>query len=123
MGQPISARGGRVLTAAREALKSPLFLVIAVLQTVGLVGSVAAIFMKELNFSQIMRLITSVQLPAQFNGYMDILMKLMTKLDNDAVVANLALCVPDLLFCLGLWLLVFASRTRKEKCPAQALLS
>ena len=86
-------------------------------QTVYLAGSIVAIFMKQLNFSQVMRLITGISMPTQITGYMDQLLKLMAKLDTGAVLANLAIRIPDILMCLGLWMIVFAARSKKAEMP------
>lgn len=110
-------RNMKIREMSKKSFRSPIFLLIALLQTVYLAGSIAAIFMKQLNFSQIMRLITSISMPSQITGYMDQILKLMAKLDTDAVLANLVIRIPDLLMCLGLWFLVFAARSKKEEMP------
>lgn len=107
--------GQKIRSTSRSVMKSPLFLLVALLQTAFLVGSVASIFMQELNFSQYARLITDVRLPKQLVGYMDDFIRLMGKLDTDAIVLNLVFQVPDLLMCLGLWLVVFSCRTKKSR--------
>ena len=103
-----------MMETARDAIKSPLFVLVAILNTLYLVSSVAAIFLKELNFSVAARLLSGVELPTQFVGYMDKLLVLMSKLDTDAVAVNLVMRVPDLLFCLGLWLIFAAALSAKE---------
>ena len=107
----------KIREMSKRSFRSPLFLLIALLQTVYLAGSIAAIFMKQLNFSQIMRLITGVSMPTQITGYMDQLLKLMAKLDTGAAAVNLVIRIPDILMCLGLWLIVFAARSKKEEMP------
>lgn len=111
----LSFMSGKIKAESRRALRSPLLLLVAVLQTVYLAGSVAAIFMKELNFSLIMRLISGFSMPQQLTGYMDQLLNLMAKLDTDEVIINLVLHVPDLLLCIGLWAIVLAVRTKEEE--------
>lgn len=110
-------RNTKIREMSKKSFRSPVFLLIALLQTVYLAGSIAAIFMKQLNFSQIMRLITGISMPTQITGYMDQLLKLMAKLDTGAVLANLLIRIPDILMCLGLWLIVFAARSKKEEMP------
>lgn len=107
----------KIREMSKKSFRSPLFLLIALLQTVYLAGSIAAIFMQQLNFSQVMRLITSISMPSQLTGYMDQLLKLMAKLDTGAIVANLVIRIPDILLCLGLWMIVFAARSKKEEMP------
>ena len=102
---------------SKTTFRSPLFVLIALLQTVYLAGSIAAIFMKQLNFSQVMRLITGISMPSQLTGYMDQLLKLMAKLDTGAIAANLVIRIPDILMCIGLWMIVFAARSKKEEMP------
>ena len=107
----------KIQEMSKKSFQSPIFLLVALLQTVYLAGSIAAIFMKQLNFSQVMRLITGISMPTQITGYMDQLLKLMAKLDTGAVLANLAIRIPDILMCLGLWMIVFAARSKKTEMP------
>ena len=110
-------RNIKIREMSKKSFQSPIFLLVALLQTVYLAGSIAAIFMKQLNFSQVMRLITGISMPTQITGYMDQLLKLMAKLDTGAVLANLAIRIPDILMCLGLWMIVFAARSKKTEMP------
>ena len=110
-------RNTKIREMSKKSFQSPIFLLVALLQTVYLAGSIAAIFMKQLNFSQVMRLITEISMPTQITGYMDQLLKLMAKLDTGAVLANLAIRIPDILMCLGLWMIVFAARSKKAEMP------
>ena len=110
-------RNTKIREMSKKSFQSPIFLLVALLQTVYLAGSIAAIFMKQLNFSQVMRLITGISMPTQITGYMDQLLKLMAKLDTGAVLANLAIRIPDVLMCLGLWMIVFAARSKKTEMP------
>ena len=87
----------KIREMSKKSFQSPIFLLVALLQTVYLAGSIAAIFMKQLNFSQVMRLITGISMPTQITGYMDQLLRLMAKLDTGAVLANLAIRIPDIL--------------------------
>ena len=110
-------RNTKIREMSKKSFQSPIFLLVALLQTVYLAGSIAAIFMKQLNFSQVMRLITGISMPTQITGYMDQLLKLMAKLDTGAALANLAIRIPDILMCLGLWMIVFAARSKKTEMP------
>ena len=110
-------RNIKIREMSKKSFQSPIFLLVALLQTVYLAGSIVAIFMKQLNFSQVMRLITGISMPTQITGYMDQLLKLMAKLDTGAVLANLAIRIPDILMCLGLWMIVFAARSKKTEMP------
>ena len=110
-------RNTKIREMSKKSFQSPIFLLVALLQTVYLAGSIAAIFMKQLNFSQVMRLITGISMPTQITGYMDQLLKLMAKLDTGAVLANLAIRIPDILMCLGLWMIVFAARSKMTEMP------
>ena len=110
-------RNTKIREMSKKSFQSPIFLLVALLQTVYLAGSIAAIFMKQLNFSQVMRLITGISMPTQITGYMDQLLKLMAKLDTGAVLANLAIRIPDILMCLGLWMIVLAARSKKTEMP------
>ena len=110
-------RNTKIQEMSKKSFQSPIFLLVALLQTVYLAGSIAAIFMKQLNFSQVMRLITGISMPTQITGYMDQLLRLMAKLDTGAVLANLAIRIPDILMCLGLWMIVFAARSKKTEMP------
>lgn len=106
----------RVMEVSRKAIKSPLFLLITLLHTVFLVSSIAAIFMNELNYSQIVRLLNEINLPGQVAGYMSTATSILRQLDSgNMIVANIVLHIPDILFCLGLWLIVVTVRTAKEK--------
>ena len=110
-------RNTKIREMSKKSFQSPIFLLVALLQTVYLAGSIAAIFMKQLNFSQVMRLITGISMPTQITGYMDQLLKLMAKLDTGAALANLAIRIPDILMCIGLWMIVFAARSKKTEMP------
>ena len=114
-------RNIKIREMSKKSFQSPIFLLVALLQTVYLAGSIVAIFMKQLNFSQVMRLITGISMPTQITGYMDQLLKLMAKLDTGAVLANLAIRIPDILMCLGLWMIVFAARSKKAEMPGVGL--
>ncbi|MDY3248878.1 MAG: hypothetical protein SOX32_00860 [Candidatus Choladocola sp.] len=105
----------QIMENARAVIKSPVFVLIAILHTVYLVSSVAAVFLNELNYSQVVRLISGISLPAQMSGYVDSITKLLSSLDSGAIVANLVIRIPDLLFCIGLWLIVITVRTAKEE--------
>ena len=94
----------------------------ALLYTAFLIGSIAAIFMQELNYSQYARIVTAINIPAQFVSYVDDLFKLVAMLDTDAVVLNLVLKIPDVLFCLGLWLIFFMSGTKKQEMSGAGFL-
>ena len=105
----------QIMETARGMLKSPLFFLIALLNTVWLAGSVAAIFMKELNFSLYAGLLADIELPAQAAGYMTDLLAIFAKLDTGAVVINLLIHIPDLLFCLGIWVIFISALAAKER--------
>ena len=102
------------METARKMLRSPLFLLIAVLHTAYLAGSVAAVFLHQMNYSQVVRLINSFELPSQVSGYANTVVALLSKLDSGMLFANIALRIPDLLFCLGLWMIFFLAVTAKE---------
>ncbi len=113
--RPQGFAGVKIRETARGALTSPIFLLLVLLHTVFLGGSVAAIFMGQLNYSQVARLLTGFELPAQLGSYMNSALTLLTKLDSSAVVINLIFCIPDLLFCVGLWLVYGMARTKDEE--------
>ena len=103
---------------SKKSFQSPIFLLVALLSRPFIwQGSIRCDFMKQLNFSQVMRLDHRISMPTQITGYMDQLLKLMAKLDTGAVLANLAIRIPDILMCLGLWMIVFAARSKKTEMP------
>lgn len=104
----------QIAETARKMLGSPLFLLVALLHTAYLAGSVASVFMNQMNYSQAVKLIRSVPLPSQVSGYANIIISLLSKLDSGAIAVNLLLRLPDLLFCLGLWLIFIKARTAGE---------
>ncbi|MDO4323683.1 MAG: hypothetical protein Q4C61_14260 [Lachnospiraceae bacterium] len=112
--QSPGAQPRKIMETARKMLKSPLFLLIAILNTVYLAGSIGAVFMNQMNYSQAARLIKSVALPAQVSGYTNTILSLLSKLDSGALVANLVLRIPDILFCVGLWLIFVMALSAKE---------
>ncbi len=127
-GQPMNGPQGRpvqgasfgryrmqIMETARGMLKSPLFFLIALLNTVYLAGSIAAIFMKELNFSLYAGLLSDIEFPAQVAGYMTDLLAIFAKLDTGAVIVNLAIHIPDMLFCLGIWVIFISALAAKER--------
>jgi hypothetical protein len=105
----------QIADRSRKLLASPLFLVIALLHTVYLAGSIASIFMRQLNYSQLARLIQSMSLPQQVSGYVGSVVNILSKLDAGMIGANLALHIPDLLFCIGLWLVFITASTAKDR--------
>lgn len=107
--------GSQIRETARKAVGSPLFFLVALLNTVYLASSVIAIFLEELNFSVAARLLSGVSLPTQFVGYMDKFLVLMSKLDTDAVIANLIMRIPDILFCVGLWVIFISVKRAGEE--------
>ncbi|MCD8347725.1 MAG: hypothetical protein LUD16_07175 [Lachnospiraceae bacterium] len=110
-----SGMARKMREASKEALTSPLLLVVALLQTVFLAASVAAIFMRELSYGQIAKLLNLLDLPSQLSGYVSMFQSAMAQLDKGALAINLAIRVPDLLFCLGLWLICILARSSKDK--------
>lgn len=121
-GRPQAYGSFRIRETARAALHSPMFFFMALLYTAFLAGSVAAIFMQELNYSQYARIVAAVDVPAQFVSYVDDLFRLVAMLDTDAVILNLVLKIPDLLFCLGLWMIFFLSGARKPEMSGTGFL-
>ena len=75
-GRPQAYGSFRIRETARAALHSPMFFFMALLYTAFLAGSVAAIFMQELNYSQYARIVAAVDVPAQFVSYVDDLFRL-----------------------------------------------
>lgn len=104
----------QIRETARKLLGSPVFALIALLNTVYLVSSIAAIFMNQLNYSQIARLLKSVSLPSQVSGYVNTLLTLLASLDSGHIAINIVLNIPTLLFALGLWLIFITARGAKE---------
>lgn len=105
----------RVMETARRAMRSPLFFLIVILNTIRVAASIAAIFLGELNYSQIVRLLNDAELPQQAAGYVKTATSLLQKLDSGMIVQNILLHVPSILFCLGLWLIFITAITAKER--------
>lgn len=106
-----------VMEIARKAMRSPLFFLIVLLNTVSVAASIAAIFLNELNYSQAVRLLNDANLPQQVSGYVSSATKLLQNLQNldtGTIIANIALHIPSILFCLGLWLIFIAALRAKE---------
>ncbi len=114
-GSKKSGKTGRMIEASRRALRSPLMVLVAVFQTIYLVGGVAAVFMQELSYGQIAKIITSMGIPSQLSGYMSMFQSIMSYLDTDGMIAALLIRLPDLLFCIGLWLVCIIARTARER--------
>ncbi len=113
-GQKKSGKVTRLMEASRRAVRSPLLILVAIFQTVYLVGGVAAVFMRELSYGQFAKLIASAGTPDQLSGYMDLFQDAMHSLDTGAVWAALAIRLPDLFLCIGLWVLIITVRRAKE---------
>ncbi len=114
-GQKKSGTVTRMMEASRRVLRSPLLIVVAICQTVYLLGGIAAVFMRELGYGQFAKLIASAGVPDQLSGYMSVFESAMHQLDTGAVWAALAIRIPDLLLCIGLWVLIVTVRTAKER--------
>lgn len=119
--RPVNYAAQRLAMTARGALKSPLLILVALMQTVYLAGSVMAVFLKQVDFSQAARLLSNVNFPAQMASYMNSVLNVISKLGSGAIVANLIPRIPELLLCIGLWLTVIAARTKKEKMSGTGL--
>ncbi len=112
----------RIMEAAQDALSSPLLIVIALLQTVYFVSAVAAIFLRQLNYGQTAKLLALLPLPSQISGYASMLQAALAQLDSGALVLNLVIRVPDLLFCIALWTLCITVRSAGEKMSGSGFL-
>lgn len=119
--RPVNYAAQRLAMTARGVLKSPLLILVALLQTVYLAGAVMAVFLKQVDFSQVARLLSNVNFPAQMAGYMNSVLNVISRLGSGAIVANLIPRIPELLLCLGLWMTVIAARTKKEKMSGTGL--
>ena len=119
--RPVNYAAQRLAMTARGVLKSPLLILVALLQTVYLTGAVMAVFLKQVDFSQAARLLSNVNFPAQMAGYMNSVLNVISRLGSGAIVANLIPRIPELLLCLGLWMTVIAARTKKEKMSGTGL--
>ena len=119
--RPVNYAAQRLAMTARGVLKSPLLILVALLQTVYLAGAVMAVFLKQVDFSQAARLLSNVHFPAQMAGYMNSVLNVISRLGSGAIVANLIPRIPELLLCLGLWMTVIAARTKKEKMSGTGL--
>lgn len=110
--RPVNYAAQRLAMTARGVLKSPLLILVALLQTVYLAGAVMAVFLKQVDFSQAARLLSNVNFPAQMAGYMNSVLNVISRLGSGAIVANLIPRIPELLLCLGLWMTVIDLRFR-----------
>lgn len=119
--RPVNYAAQRLAMTARGVLKSPLLILVALLQMVYLAGAVMAVFLKQVDFSQAARLLSNVNFPAQMAGYMNSVLNVISRLGSGAIVANLIPRIPELLLCLGLWMTVIAARTKKEKMSGTGL--
>lgn len=119
--RPVNYAAQRLAMTARGVLKSPLLILVALLQTVYLAGAVMAVFLKQVDFSQAARFLSNVNFPAQMAGYMNSVLNVISRLGSGAIVANLIPRIPELLLCLGLWMTVIAARTKKEKMSGTGL--
>ncbi len=114
-GQKKSGKASRMVEASRRALRSPLLILVALFLTIYFLGGVAAVFMRELSYGQFAKLISSAGIFSQLSGYMSLFEDAMHQLDTGPVWMALAIRIPDLLLCVGLWLLVITGRTAKER--------
>ncbi len=105
----------RMMETSRRVIRSPLLIIITILNTIYLLASIGAVILKQLNYGLVARLISSINFPSQVSGYVSMFETLMKQLDTDAVIAALLVRVPGLLFCIGLWLLVITVRSAKER--------
>lgn len=119
--RPVNYMAQRIAATARKQLKSPLFLLIALLQTIYLAGTVVSVYLQQVDFSQIARLLADTNVPGQAAGYVNGVLSVITKLEGMAGVIQLVISFPDLLLCIGLWLTWFAARTKKEKMSGVGL--
>ncbi len=120
-GRPMMPASGyqprQVMETARGMLRSPMFLVVSVLFTINFICSIAAIFLGQMNYSQIIRLIQGIDFPGQVSGYISTVTTILSVLDSGALLANLALHIPSLLFCIGLWAVYAAARRAEGEMP------
>ncbi|MCD7817462.1 MAG: hypothetical protein LUH07_00180 [Lachnospiraceae bacterium] len=112
----------RIMETARDAVASPLLILVAIFHTVYFVSSVAAIFLRQLSYGQMAKLLTLFNLPSQLSGYVSMFQSAMSQLDQGALVLNLVIRIPDLLFCLGLWIICITVRSSGEKMSGAGFL-
>ncbi len=121
-GAPKSGKVSRLMDSSRRALRSPLLIIVALFQTIFLVSGLAAIIARQLSYEVFARLISSIPLPSQLSGYLNMFQTLMRHLDTDAVAGALLIRVPDLLLCIGLWMLIVMVRREEERMSGTSFL-
>ncbi|MCD7763819.1 MAG: hypothetical protein LUI14_11625 [Lachnospiraceae bacterium] len=117
-----SGTARRIMEAAQDAIASPLLILITLLQTAYFVSSVAAIFLRQLNYEQAVKLLALLPLPSQISGYTSLLQAAMAQLDSGALILNLVIRIPDLLFCIALWALCITVRSAGDKMSGAGFL-
>lgn len=114
--------GQRLMGQAKGMFRSPLFVLLALLNTVALGVSVAGILMKELNYSGLLSVLKNFDMPVEALVYVDKLMDLLSKAEG-VTVFELAGKVPDLLLCLGIWVLFVTALRKKESMASAGFLT
>ncbi len=112
-GMP-SGRINHLMETAQGIIRSPLLLIAAIFMTVYVVGSVLAVIMRELNYTQISNLLGSLGLPSQVDSYVNLIRSVLDSLETGAFVLNLLFCLPELLLCIGLWIVCINVRTTDD---------
>lgn len=114
--------GQRLMSQAKGMFRSPLFVLMALLNTIALGVSVAGILMKELNYSGLLSVLKNFDMPVEALVYVDKFMELLSKAEGESVI-ELAGKVPDLLLCIGIWILVITALRKKEGMASAGFLT
>ena len=115
--------GQRMLQESRKLLHSPLFLMLTILYTAAIIASAVSSFMQNLNFSQILQMLTNVDAPGELMAYVEKVVDLFSKFDNGAFMIVLVSKIPDVFLCLGFWIAFLTSGKRREKVSGGGFLS
>jgi hypothetical protein len=107
--------GQQMMQNARKAFHSPLFLIITILYTAAIAGSVASVFLQELSFSQILQMLTNFDAPNAVMTYAEKVVGLLSKIDNGTYVIGLGAKIPDVFLCLGFWIAYLTSGAKRKK--------
>lgn len=115
--QAVSGGTQQILVKSRKMVKSPLFFLAVLLNTIMVAASVVNIVsgnaMNNLNAMQAMlqTMLGSSVAVVFMNGIIDLVEGVSTSI---VLVGSLILCIPSVLLCLGLWMMFFKTSASRE---------
>lgn len=106
--------GRQLIEQSKRMFRSPVFIIMALLNTVFMVTMIASIFLQNMSFSQVITILANFDLPSELMSYANRILSLMSKLGSGMIVVDLVSHLPELLLCVGFWILIVTADKSDE---------